>query len=138
MSDKTRNTTAFTVFGNATATSANGNNSESHPNVVSTVHINIDLSELAKLITKGKELLQEKFLEASNGKLIFFKSSGKELLKEHPDLLEGFEKAIRINQYSVLFEKADKKQEASHECVINAVQNGVSFLEMVLDSQQKK
>jgi hypothetical protein len=134
MKDKTNNTSAFSVFGPAAATSANGNSSKSNSKVTSTVDITVDI---ASLIVKGKELLEDKFLNTSSGKLKSFRALGKKLLKENHDLAEEFEKATNLSgRYKIIDSDAPEigqktNEELSHKYALDAVQRGIDFLEML-------
>ena len=131
MKNKEKNTTAVSIFGAATATSANGSESKSDSKVTSTVSINVDV---AGLITKGEEILQDELLDSSSGKVNAFRASGKELLKNFPDLQKGFEQTTNLNGvYKIVNSKNQKagikeNQELSHKYALKAVQNGIDFL----------
>jgi hypothetical protein len=134
MKDKTKNTTAFSLFGPATATSANGDNGKSNSKTTSVVNITVDV---AGLIAKGKALLEDESLDTSSGKLKFFRALGKELLKNHPELAKQFEQATSLsyfskNPFSLNSESEIKEhKERSRKCAIDAVQRGIEFLEML-------
>jgi hypothetical protein len=93
MKNKTKNTSALSIFGSATATSANGDASTSKSKVTSPVTITIDL---AGLISRGKTLLDDVSLDTSSGKLSSFRALGKTLLKDVPELAAQFEQTNRI------------------------------------------
>jgi len=131
---KNNNTSAFSIFGSATATSANGNNSKSDSKVTSTVNIAVDIGNL---IAKAKALLDDKFLNSSSGKLKSFRALGKELLKENPNLALEFEKATNLSGvYKIINSDVPESgqkinDELSHKYAIEAVQRGIDFLEMI-------
>ena len=134
MKDKKNNTSAFSIFGAASATSANGESSRSTSKVLSTVPISVDV---AGLITKGKELLQDSNLDTSSGKIKSFRALGRELLKESPNLAEEFEKATNLSGVYSIIDSMNpeigmkKNQDASHKYAFEAVQRGIEFLEMI-------
>ena len=131
MKDKKNNTSAVSIFGPATATSANGGNSNSESKVISTTTIAVDV---ASLIAKGKMLLEDESLDISSGKLNSFRALGKELLKDYPDLAEQFEKATNLSGSYIMTDSAKgikENQERSHKTALNAVQRGIDFLEML-------
>jgi hypothetical protein len=134
MKNKTNNTSAFSVFGAASATSANGNSSKSNSTVTSSVDITVDI---AGLITKGKDLLSDEFLNSSSGKLRSFRALGKELFKNNPNLAEQFEKATNLSGAYRMIDSASPEigtkinEELSHKYAFEAVQRGIDFLEML-------
>ena len=131
MKDKTKNTSAVSIFGAATATSANGDESRAKSKVTSTVNITVDV---AGLIAKGKSLLEDTTLDTSSGKLSSFRALGKELLKDISGLADEFEKATNtsgVYQLVTSEEGRKKNQEASHNYAIDAVKRGIEFLEML-------
>jgi hypothetical protein len=134
MQDKNNNTSAFSLFGAATATSANGDKGKSNSSVTSIVDITVDV---AGLIAKGKALLEDESLDTSSGKLKSFLALGKQLLKHHPDLAQQFEKTTNLsyfskNPFSLNSESEIKEhKERSHKCAIDAVQRAIDFLEML-------
>jgi hypothetical protein len=134
MKDKKNNTAAFSLFGSATATSANGDKSNSESRVTSSTVIDVDV---AGLIAKGKILLKDESLDISSGKLKSFKALGKELLKNSPNLAEQFEQATNLSGSFIMIDSANREagikenQERSHKTAINAVQRGIDFLEML-------
>jgi len=127
MKDKTKNTSALSIFGAATATSANGENSTSKSNVTSPVTITIDLGGL---ISKGKELLEDVSLDSSSGKLSSFRALGKTLLKDVPELASQFENTTSISGVYKIG-NPEYNQIKSHENAIEAVKRGIEFLEML-------
>ena len=135
MKNKTNNTSAFSIFGAASATSANGDSSKSISRVTSSVDIAIDI---AGLIEKGKELLNDEFLNSSSGKIKSFRALGKELLKEKPNLAEQFEKATNLSGvYKIIDSDSPEtgrkiNEELSHKYAVEAVQKGIDFLEMLM------
>jgi hypothetical protein len=135
MKDKTKNTSAVSIFGTATATSANGDNGKSNVKVTSVVNITVDV---AGLITKGKTLLEDESLDTSSGKFKSFQALGKELLKDSPNLVEGFVKATNWGGVYSFNNPVNpktgktKNEEASHKYAVEAVQRGIEFLEMLL------
>jgi predicted double-glycine peptidase len=134
MKDKTNNTSAFSIFGAATATSATGDNSKSNSKVTSIVDITVDV---AGLISKGKELLEDESLDSSSGKLKSFRALGKELLKDSPNLAEQFEQATNLSGVYRIVNSENmeagikQNQEASHKYAYEAVKRGIEFLEML-------
>jgi len=127
MKDKKENTSAISIFGSATATSANGDESTSKSKVTSPVTITIDL---AGLISRGKSLLDDVSLDTSSGKLASFRSLGKTLLKEVPELATQFEKTTGLSG-SYKIGDTEYNQKKSHEYAIEAVKRGIEFLEML-------
>ena len=133
MKDKKKNTSAFSIFGNATVTSANGSNSNAISKVTSTISIDV-----AGLIAKGKELLEDKMLDTSSGKLKFFQAQGKEILKEKPELAKQFEQATNTSGFYKMADSENPEiaikhnQERSHMYALDAVKRGIEFLEMLL------
>ena len=134
MKNKKNNTSAFSLFGSATATSANGDKSNSESRVISTTAISVDVGGL---IAKGKMLLEDESLDISSGRLKSFRALGKELLKNSPNLAEQFEQATNLSGSFILIDSANREagikenQERSHKTAINAVQRGIDFLEML-------
>jgi hypothetical protein len=134
MKDKTKNTAAVSIFGAATATSANGDESTSKSKVTSSVTITVDI---AGLISKGKELLSDTSLNTSSGKLSSFRALGKALLKDIPGLAEQFEQTTSLSGvYEILDSKNQdagikRNQENSHKYALDAVERGIEFLEML-------
>ena len=134
MKDKKNNSLAISIFGPAAATSANGGKSNSESRVTSTTTIAVDV---AGLIAKGKMLLEDESLDTSSGKLKSFLALVKELLKDSPNLVEQFEKAINLSGSFTMIDSANreagikKNQERSHMIALKAVQRGIDFLEML-------
>jgi hypothetical protein len=135
MKDKTNNTSAISIFGAATATSANGSSSKSESRVTSTSAISVDV---AGLIAEGKELLEDASLNASSGALECFRAKGKELFKDSLGLAEQFEKATNppYSNYRVVNaanpDVGEKSNQAvSHKYALEAVQRGIEFLEKI-------
>jgi hypothetical protein len=134
MKNKTKNTSAVSIFGAATATSANGDKSTSKSKVTSSVTIAVDV---AGLISKGKELLEDASLDTSSGKLSSFRTLGKTLLKGIPELAEQFERTTNLSMAYKIIDANNPdegiriNQERSHECALNAVKRGIEFLEML-------
>lgn len=134
MKDKTKNTSALSIFGAATATSANGNESNSNAKITSTVTINVDV---AGLISKGKSLLDDNTLNTSSGKLSSFRALGATLLKDKPELAKQFERSTSATGvYKIVNarnpdEGIKQNQEADHKYALEAVQRGIDFLEML-------
>jgi hypothetical protein len=134
MKDKTNNTSAFSIFGAAAATSANGNGSKTNSKVTSTVDITVDI---AGLVAKGKELLEDETLNISSGKIKSFRALGKELLKDKPNLSEEFEKTTNLSGvFKFINSDAPEigqktNEELSHKYAHEAVQRGIDFLVML-------
>jgi hypothetical protein len=133
MKDKTKNTTAFSLFGSASATSANGADSNSESKAISTVNITVDI---AGLISKGKELLEDESLDTSSGKFKFFQARGKEILKERPELAKEFEKITNWSGFLKMVDSGDTDAEMEnkkrrHQYAFEAVKRGVEFLELL-------
>jgi len=127
MKDKTKNTSALSIFGSATATSANGDESTSKSEVTSPVTITIDL---AGLISRGKSLLDDVSLDTSSGKLSSFRALGKTLLKDVPELAKQFEQTTGLSGVYKIGD-TEHNQKKSHENALEAVKRGIEFLEML-------
>jgi hypothetical protein len=131
MKNKEKNTSAVSIFGAATATSANGTESKSDSRVTSTVSINVDV---AGLIAKGEEILQDELIDASSGKVKAFRALGKEFLKNFPDLQKEFEQTTNLSgSYKLINSENEEEgikenQELSHKYALRAIQNGIDFL----------
>jgi hypothetical protein len=131
MKDKKNNTSALSIFGAATATSASGSNSKSDSKITTTVAINIDL---AGLIAKGEEILQDELLATSSGKVRSFLALGKELLKDSPSLQKEFEQTTNLSGVYKIGNSGNEEmginenQKLSHKYALRAVQNGIDFL----------
>jgi hypothetical protein len=127
MKDKIKNTSALSIFGSATATSANGDASIAKSKVTSPVTITIDL---AGLISRGRALLDDVSLDTSSGKLSSFRALGKTLLKDAPELAAQFEQTTGS---SGVYKIGDPEynQKKSHEYALDAVKRGIDFLEML-------
>jgi hypothetical protein len=134
MKDKTKNTSAVSIFGAATATSANGDDSMSKSKVTSTVTITVDV---AGLISKGKDLLEDATLDTSSGKLSSFRALGKALLKDISELAERFEQTTSVSGTYEITDNSNpdvgmkRNQEKSHKYALEAVKRGIDFLEMI-------
>ncbi|GHV94495.1 hypothetical protein AGMMS50293_08150 [Spirochaetia bacterium] len=131
MKDKKKNTSAVSIFGPATATSANGNASNSISKTTSTVNIAIDV---AGLIAKGKELLSDETIDTSSGKITSFRALGKVLLKDIPELAGEFEKTTNLSGAYKLLDSSDTSVEIenkrrSHQYAVEAIKRGIEFLE---------
>jgi hypothetical protein len=132
MKNKTKNTAAVSIFGPATATSANGDESRANSKVTSTVDIKVTV---AGLISQGKELSGDSSLDNSSGKLSSFLALGQELLKDRPELAKGFEQATTVGgAYGIIDYRnpepgTKRSQEASHNQAIAKIKRGIEFLE---------